>query len=216
MNPPQATRLQPVVRRVCPPVETVDDKNTHIYRRTLASGILWLFFGNGDVRGWQGKRTRPCWKTSTEWPRRETVANPAAGIAPSAPTRSLGISQCGSTESRATHSWGALSTPDRNGSLGANGVGERHALPRSCTTFSGGRAFTPTRPLPRKEELTVISLPRLVDAGRGLAAPRPGSFRGRRRRRSRGRRVAPGPRPGLALGTPGFGAAAGRCPFACL
>jgi hypothetical protein len=26
--------------------------------------------------------------------------------------------------------------------LGANVVGERHALPRSCTTFSGGRAFT--------------------------------------------------------------------------
>ena len=30
----------------------------------------------------------------------------------------------------------------RNGPLGANVVGERHALPRSCTTFSGGRAFT--------------------------------------------------------------------------
>ena len=26
--------------------------------------------------------------------------------------------------------------------LGRNVVGERHALPRSCTTFSGGRAFT--------------------------------------------------------------------------
>ena len=26
--------------------------------------------------------------------------------------------------------------------MGANVVGERHALPRSCTTFSGGRAFT--------------------------------------------------------------------------
>ena len=30
----------------------------------------------------------------------------------------------------------------RNGPLGANVVGERHVLPRSCTTFSGGRAFT--------------------------------------------------------------------------
>ena len=37
---------------------------------------------------------------------------------------------------------GAIATRDRNGSLGANVVGERHALPRSCTTFSGGRAFT--------------------------------------------------------------------------
>ena len=30
----------------------------------------------------------------------------------------------------------------RNGPLGANVVGERDALPKSCTTFSGGRAFT--------------------------------------------------------------------------
>jgi Uma2 family endonuclease len=30
----------------------------------------------------------------------------------------------------------------RNGPLGANVIGERYASPRSCTTFSGGRAFT--------------------------------------------------------------------------
>jgi hypothetical protein len=65
-------------------------------------------------------------------------------------------------------------------------------------------------------ESKVISLPRLVDAGRGLAAPRPGSFRGRRCRRSRGRRAAPGLRPTRGRGTPGFGAGAGRCPSACL
>src|SRR5208283_447950 len=98
LNPPQATRLRCVVRRggnpacgVAPPVETDDDKRTHVYHRTLASGILWLLFGNGDVSGWRGKRNRPRWKTSTEWQRRETVANHAAGIAPSAPTRSLEV-----------------------------------------------------------------------------------------------------------------------------
>jgi hypothetical protein len=108
----------------------------------------WLF-GNGDVSGWQGKRNRPCWKTSTEWQRRETVANHAAGLptpsgrgpAPSAPTRSLGINQCGSSEKRENNRI-HRGPRDRNGSLGANVVGERHALPRSCTTFSGGRAFT--------------------------------------------------------------------------
>ncbi len=105
----------------------------------------WLL-GNGDVSGWQGKRNRPCWKTSTEWQRRETVANHAAGIAPSAPTRSLGINQCGSSEKRENNRI-HRGPRDRNGSLGANVVGERHALPRSCTTFSGGRAFTDDLPL---------------------------------------------------------------------
>ncbi len=112
-------------------------------------GTVRSLFGNGVFGGWQGKRNRPCWKTSTEWQRRDTVANHAAGLptpsgcgpAPSLPTGSLGITQCGSSEKRENHRihWGPQ---DRNGSLGANVVGERHALPRSCTTFSGGRAFT--------------------------------------------------------------------------
>ena len=50
-----------------------------------------------------------------------------------------------------------LGPRDRNGSLGANVVGERHALPRSCTTFSGGRAFTNTYPL----WIVLLSLRRL-------------------------------------------------------
>ena len=41
--------------------------------------------------------------------------------------------------------------------MGANVVGERHALPRSCTTFSGGRAFTNTYPL----WIVLLSLRRL-------------------------------------------------------
>ena len=35
-----------------------------------------------------------------------------------------------------------LGSTGSEGPLGADVVGERHALPRSCTTFSGGRAFT--------------------------------------------------------------------------
>ena len=132
LNPPQATRLQCVVRRVSPPVETDDDKRTHVYHRTLASGTLWLLFGNGDVSGWRGKRNRPRWKTSTEWQRRETVANHAAGLptpsgrgpAPSAPTRSLEVTRCGSTESR-ENNWIHLGPRGRNGSLGAKLVNGR-------------------------------------------------------------------------------------------
>ncbi len=124
LNPPQATRLQCVVRRVSPPVETDDDKRTHVYHRTLASGTLWLLFGNGDVSGWRGKRNRPRWKTSTEWQSRETVVNHAAGIAPSAPTRSLGISQCGSSEKRENNRI-HRGPRDRNGSLGAKLVNGR-------------------------------------------------------------------------------------------
>ena len=80
--------------------------------------------GNGDVNGWRGKRNRPRWKTSTEWQRRETVANHAAGIAPSAPTRSLGISQCGSSEKRENKRI-HRGPRDRNGSLGAKLVNGR-------------------------------------------------------------------------------------------
>ena len=36
-----------------------------------------------------------------------------------------------------------VSTQDRNGSLGANVVGERHALPRSCTTLVAERSPSP-------------------------------------------------------------------------
>src|SRR5208283_4047788 len=109
---------------VAPPVETDDDKRTHVYHRTLASGILWLLFGNGDVSGWRGKRNRPRWKTSTEWQRRETVANHAAGIAPSAPTRSLEVTRCGSTESRENNRI-HLGPRGRNGPLGAKLVNGR-------------------------------------------------------------------------------------------
>src|SRR5208337_1563834 len=73
------------------------------------------------------------------------VLHHAAGIAPSAPTRSLEVTRCGSTESRENHRIHP-GPRGRNGPLGANVVGERHALPRSCTTFSGGRAFTTITP----------------------------------------------------------------------
>jgi Cytochrome c554 and c-prime len=141
LNPPQATRLQPVVRRVCLGVSTMGTRRVapHDVGRSphemLIPGnvidacftgvmIKVQFVGNGDVSGWQGKRNRPCWKTSTEWQRRETVANHAAGIAPSAPTRSLGITQCGSTESRENNRI-HLGPQDRNGSLGAQLVNGR-------------------------------------------------------------------------------------------
>jgi hypothetical protein len=162
MNPPQATRLQPVVRRVSPAVSTADWPRDvgHSPHEMLIPGnvmdacftgvrIKLQFFGNGDVSGWRGKRNRPRWKTSTEWQRRETVANHAAGIAPGAPTRSLEFTRCGSSEKRENNRI-HVGPRGRNGPLGANVVGERHALPRSCTTFSGGRAFTIPSPSSRE------------------------------------------------------------------
>ena len=95
---------------------------------------LWLLFSNGDVSGWRGKRNRPRWKTSTEWQRRETVANHAVGIAPSAPTRSLEVTRCGSTESR-ENTRIHLGPRGRNGPLGAKLVKGRvcpEAAPLRC------------------------------------------------------------------------------------
>ncbi len=143
-----------MVRRVSPAVSTADwprDVGHSPHEMLIPDNVMDAcftgvrikvqFFGNGDVSGWRGKRNRPRWKTSTEWQRRETVANHAAGIAPSAPTRSLEFTRCGSSEKRENNRI-HLGPRGRNGPLGANVVGERHALPRSCTTFSGGRAFT--------------------------------------------------------------------------
>jgi hypothetical protein len=151
----------------------------------------WLF-GNGDVSGWRGKRNRPRWKTSTEWQRRETVANHAAGIAPSAPTRSLEVTRCGSTESRENNRI-HLGPRGRNGPLGAKLGDGRFA--QKLHHLGGGRAFT--RPNQLNSSLatsfSVVRPPRCRGGIRGRrwrwCGGRPG---GRLRRRQSGGQGRPG------------------------
>ena len=108
--------------------------------RELALGTMDLLFGNGDVRVGRGKGIGPAGKHQ-----------PSGNVVRQSPTMRLASPQAhpqgrsGSTSAalrRRENNRIHRGPRDRNGSLGANVVGERHALPRSCTTFSGGRAFT--------------------------------------------------------------------------
>ena len=121
-------------------------------QRGLALDTTWdWLFGNGDVSGWQGKRNRPCWKTSTERARRETfstmrpVSPPLRGVGPLKTHPQGRWSSPGAARRSREKTTG--STWVHGVGIGPSGrlnvVGERHALPSKLHHFpSGGRALT--------------------------------------------------------------------------